>query len=126
MPRREYLLGIAAACGLAVVLSFAGVMEERIPAAPGSEQKVDQAAVAPAEVSPLKRDPFYGTLFAAEVPREAALSLEGIIWDESAPLSVINGEVVGPGSIVDGHTVVSIRINSVTLSRGAETVQLTL
>ena len=52
------------------------------------------------------------------------LSLEGIIWDETKPLAIINDEVVGCGDKVSGVTVVKIEKDKVILNYQNETFEL--
>jgi hypothetical protein len=126
MFQREYLLGFAAACGLAMILSFTGRTSERAPVVTTSEALPTLPEERLENEGPLIRDPFFGTMLTTDEPQAAALSLEGIIWDDAVPLAIINGEVVGTGAAVAEHIVVSIQQDRVTLSKDTETVVLTL
>jgi hypothetical protein len=53
-----------------------------------------------------------------------ALLLSGILWDASAPLAMINGQMLGVGETVDGYQVVDISPDSVSLTDGTETLRL--
>ena len=50
----------------------------------------------------------------------------GIAWDENNPVAVINDEVVRVGDQVQGHSVVKIEQNKVTLSDGVELIEIRL
>lgn len=52
------------------------------------------------------------------------LSLEGIIWDETKPLAIINDQVVGCGDKVSGVTVVKIERDKVILNYQNESFDL--
>ena len=52
------------------------------------------------------------------------LSLEGIIWDETKPLAIINDQVVGCGDKVSGVTVVKIEKDKVILNYQNESFDL--
>jgi hypothetical protein len=65
----------------------------------------------------LKRDPF------APMPKKARSSssgpsLNGILWDETSPMAIIDAEVVKVGDNVGENTVVEIKPDSVLLSDG--------
>lgn len=58
-----------------------------------------------------------------EIP---SLRLSGVIWDEHAPLAIVNGRPVAPGEEVSGVRVVRITMDGVTLRRGREEFALTV
>ncbi|MBN1478052.1 hypothetical protein JXA47_14950 [Candidatus Sumerlaeota bacterium] len=57
-------------------------------------------------------------------PPEPEFRLEGIVYDDSNPMAIVNGVIVSPGDSVRGAQVVSITIDSVTLSVHGEEVIL--
>lgn len=58
-----------------------------------------------------------------EIP---SLRLSGVIWDENAPLAIVNGRPVAPGEEVSGARVVKITMDGVTFRRGREEFALTV
>ncbi len=59
----------------------------------------------------IPRNPFKWTLTPKTTAPEGSvkkLELEAIIWSEDHPLAVINGKVVAPGDEVEGHLVLEI------------------
>ena len=48
------------------------------------------------------------------------LTIKGIIWDSQKPLAIINGEVVGEGSIIKGMEIKRIEPNYVVLEAEGE------
>jgi hypothetical protein len=125
MPHKEYVVAAVLACALAVIASSNGRSRDAAARAggPSAVLLADTRAQAPGV---LKRDPFTGTLFETKAKEAAELSLEGIIWDETQPLVVINGDVAGIGGVAGGCTVVSIRQDGVTLLRDGRSIKLTL
>ena len=51
-------------------------------------------------------------------------TLSGILWDASAPIAIINGQMVHVGEELDGYRVVEITQDRVSISDGAQTHQL--
>lgn len=70
------------------------------------------------------RNPF--KLFAAPVKISIGFHLDGIIWDNRAPLAVINGNVVGSGDKVGTNTIVEIKQDIVILNDGIKDFELNL
>ncbi len=52
------------------------------------------------------------------------LTLKGILWDSQKPLAIINGEVVGEGSVIKGVQVKSIKPDHVMLGVDGEEKKL--
>ena len=69
------------------------------------------------------RDPFTR---GAALGQVSGLSLSGILWDAAAPLAIINGQPVRAGEAFESYTIVSISHDSVTVSDGTQTFQLTI
>jgi len=59
-------------------------------------------------------DPFYREV---EEPVRGP-HLTGIYWDEENPKAIINGEIVGVGSVIEGDTIVDILKDTVILRSG--------
>ena len=86
-----------------------------------SEQRREQRARA-AELA-WERDPFARGRAAGAV---GGFTLSGILWDASAPIAIINGQMVHVGEELDGYRIVSIAQDRVFISDGAKTHQLLL
>ncbi len=71
----------------------------------------------------LGRDPFS---LGEESASLADLSLIGILWDESYPQAIINGEIVKAGDNVNNNKVLEIKKDRVILSDGKKKVELKL
>jgi hypothetical protein len=54
-----------------------------------------------------------------KLPDGRTISLDGIAWAEDDPAAVLNGEVVGRGERIAGHTVVDIERDRVVLEGDA-------
>ncbi len=54
----------------------------------------------------------------------SAIKLEGILWDESIPLAIINDSILREGDSIDGLTIEQIEKNKVTLIKGEESYVL--
>jgi len=74
--------------------------------------------------APLDRDPFekldYRSVFTSTALEFSELSLSGIIWEESAPMALINNQILAAGEIISGFKVEEIRKNEVILIKGTE------
>ena len=51
----------------------------------------------------------------AELPGGAAVKLDFIVWSETRPFAQINGELINPGQIVDGFTLLAVERERVEL-----------
>ena len=73
-------------------------------------------AAAPGVASAEPRDPF---MFGARDTKAASGrgQLNGILWDATKPLAIIDGEPRDVGAMVDGWTVVSITPDQVVIER---------
>ena len=69
------------------------------------------------------RDPFSRGTAAGQV---SGLSLSGILWDASAPIAIINGQMVHVGEQCEGYRVTEITRDRVSVTDGTDTVQLRL
>jgi hypothetical protein len=74
------------------------------------------------------RDPFSGKIYTG---KEAAtgpvtLKLDGIIWDEKAPLAMINGRILKPGDTIAQNRIIKIKPDRVFLSDGLREFELKL
>ncbi len=56
----------------------------------------------------------------------AGLTLTGIIWDQTSPLAIVNGEVLRPGQEIEGYRLLQIQPDRVWLSDGDQLFQLLL
>ena len=74
----------------------------------------------------LYRDPFYGNLISPSKASSSALSLNGILWDKTNPMAMINDEVVHVGSRIAGNRVVAIKEDRVILNNGSSDFELRL
>lgn len=75
------------------------------------------------EFKSLGRDPFS---LGKEAASLADLNLIGILWDESFPQAIINGEIVKVGDVINNNKVVEIKRDKVILSEGKNRVELKL
>ncbi|MFH0738799.1 MAG: hypothetical protein V2A59_02955 [Candidatus Omnitrophota bacterium] len=73
----------------------------------------------------LRIDPFSGSLLAPS-KTSSALSLNGILWDKTNPLAMINDEVVHVGSKISGNKVVDIKEDRVILNNASGDFELRL
>jgi hypothetical protein len=74
----------------------------------------------------LKRDPFS---LAPIIPSEKYSSdthLNGIVWDKTSPMAIINDEIVKIGDSVGGKIVVDIKQDRVILNDGSKDFELRL
>jgi hypothetical protein len=67
------------------------------------------------------RDPFARGAAAGQL---GGLSLSGILWDATSPIAIINGQMLRVGEEIEGFRVVEIVHDRVSLSDGAQTLQL--
>jgi hypothetical protein len=68
-----------------------------------------------------RRDPFTRGGSAAGM---SGLRLTGILWDPTAPIAVLNGEMRQVGEEVDGYRIMAIDRDRVSISDGTETLQI--
>ncbi|MBM3254925.1 MAG: hypothetical protein FJZ08_01305 [Candidatus Omnitrophica bacterium] len=73
----------------------------------------------------LRIDPFSGSLLAPS-KTSSVLSLNGILWDKTNPLAMINDEVVRVGSKIAGNKVVDIQEDRVILNNASGDFELRL
>ena len=77
-----------------------------------------------------RKDPFSPPVIkaTAESTKEIFLGikLEGIIWDEDAPLAIINGKVVGLDAVIAGAKITKITQNEVVFDVNGEKVFIKL
>ena len=60
------------------------------------------------------------------LPSGGAIELGGIAWSETGPFALINGRVVGPGSVIEGYTLERIRPGHVVLNGDGRRIHLSL
>lgn len=74
-----------------------------------------------------RQDPF-ASIEGRVVKQEARerLELEGIIWDKSQPLAIINDIIVGDGGMIDGKKVLRIEKDRVFLEENGKQFELRL
>ena len=60
------------------------------------------------------------------LPGGGAIELGGIAWSETGPFALINGRVVGPGSVIESYTLENIRPGHVVLTGDGRRIQLSL
>jgi hypothetical protein len=112
-----------AASGPAPVQDVLGEVREIVPQdasgvlAKRAEQRTRGARLA------WRRDPF---LRGATAGGPAGLLLAGILWDATAPIAMINGQMLRVGEEVDGYRVTAIFHDHVSLTDGATAYDLSL
>ncbi len=75
----------------------------------------------------LKRDPFFACpIESGGVAAISDVSLSGILWDEVAPLAIIDGDPVAIGGKVRQYIVTDIRKDGVILSDDSQAYELRL
>ena len=70
------------------------------------------------------RDPFSSHLLAMHVVE--TLALNGILWDATQPMAIINGQTLSIGQEVDGYRITSISPDHVLVTDGNQTLQLNI
>ncbi|MBI2093290.1 MAG: hypothetical protein HYT88_01000 [Candidatus Omnitrophica bacterium] len=71
------------------------------------------------------RDPFvFGPRREAAAQEGSLGVISGIIWDESSPLVMINGELVGIGQAVGSWKIIAIGPDTVTLQNSKRKINL--
>ncbi len=80
------------------------------PAAPA-----DPPAPAPRKRPPAAPSAAEGYLREAPLPSGGSIRLDGIVWSETQPAAVIEGQVVGPGEYVRGARIVRVERHRVVL-----------
>ena len=93
------------------------VIAQKADAAPREAQRQRLAAIS------WGRDPFTRAAGSGQV---SGLSLSGILWDASAPIAIINGQMLHAGEEIDGYRVVEILQDRVSVTDGAQTSQLSI
>ena len=68
------------------------------------------------------RDPFSHAV--ASSSELEGLVLSGIIWDATAPIAIINGQLLHTGEECEGYRIVGITQDHVSVSDGTDTFQL--
>lgn len=128
------VLGVAAVFSLIYGI-ITPSSSRRKPRSEPSDARIEQITQSQKVVSILRRpkrskyaswgrNPFM--LFSAPVKTSIGFHLDGIIWDNRAPLAVINDEVVGIGDKVGTNTIVEIRPDMVVLNDGTKNIELNL
>ncbi len=72
------------------------------------------------------RDPFSSGPSTSEPATLSDMVLTGILWDDSAPLAMINDNLVGVGDKIGGYAVAEIKKDKVVLTDGEQNHTLTL
>jgi len=72
------------------------------------------------------RDPFSSGPAVSAPATLSDMVLTGILWDDSAPLAMINDNLVGAGDKIGGYTAVEIKKDKVVLTDGEQNYTLTL
>jgi hypothetical protein len=62
----------------------------------------------------------------ADIPGVGSFRLDGIAWSSDRPFALINGEVIGPGGVVDGATVIEVAPDRVILERDTSQFEIRL
>ena len=93
------------------------VIAQKADATPREAQRQRLAAIS------WSRDPFTRSAGAGQA---SGLSLSGILWDASAPIAIINGQMRHVGEEFDGYRIVEIVQDRVSVTDGTQTFQLTL
>jgi len=74
----------------------------------------------------LTRDPFYAGAIDTATGAMTDLRLTGILWDDVAPLAIIDNNPVGEGTMIGKYTVLKIEKDKAILTDGTKTYTLTL
>ena len=92
------------------------------------EPGVSDTGADPTDVqpSPQPDPPVLTFVREAELPGGGSFRLDGIAWSSDRPFALVNGEVIGPGGIVNGASVIEVAPDRVTLARDGQRFQLTL
>ena len=109
-----------------------GTSSQEHAAAPHEEGQVEAAELLPVAAQRAAqreraaqlgwtRDPF---THGASVGLMGGFTLSGILWDATAPIAMVNGQMVSVGDTVEGYRVTEIRIDRVLLSDGEQTHEL--
>ncbi|MBU0759919.1 MAG: hypothetical protein KKC66_04200 [Candidatus Omnitrophica bacterium] len=72
------------------------------------------------------RDPFSAVSTLSLSTNISDMSLTGILWDDVAPLAMINDNLIGIGDKIGEYTVAEIKKDRVILTDGTNDYQLTL
>ena len=72
------------------------------------------------------RDPFFSSAIASTAKAITDVRLTGILWDERAPLAMIDDAPVGIGDKVNSYIIVEIHQDRVVLTDGAQNYELRL
>lgn len=78
------------------------------------------------EIVELKRDPFFSSAIASTAKAITDVRLTGILWDERAPLAMIDDTPVGIGDKVNSYIIVEIHQDRVVLTDGTQNYELRL
>jgi len=77
-----------------------------------------------------KKDPFSPPIIAntGKIDKTIlnGIKLEGIVWDKSRPMAVVNGKIVNPGDKIAGAEIVGITENKVIFRIGGRDIGLKL
>ena len=68
-----------------------------------------------------RRDPFSRGGSAAGM---SGLALTGILWDATAPMAVLNGQMLRMGEEIDGYRITAIEQDRILISDGSETLEI--
>ncbi len=79
----------------------------------------------PAEESPSDL-PTEDHLLQYALPDGGTIELGGIAWSENGPFALINGQVRGPGAVIEGYVLERIRPDLVVLSGDGRRIRLSL
>jgi hypothetical protein len=102
------------------------------PSSPPPQQPAPEPQPAPAEPAstPVQEEPAEAAapsyVREVPVPGGGTLTLNGIAYSPDRPIAVVDGNVVGPGEVVQGFTVVEIQANRLKLQRDGATVYVSL
>jgi hypothetical protein len=141
MSKSQQQVALLGALAAVMVGVYARALKPPAPASPSSEAApADVADEGQAEAAPLPpvsaqraaqreraaqlgwtRDPFMRGLGAGLA---GGFALNGILWDETAPIAMVSGQMVGVGDTIEGYRVTEIRIDRVVLSDGDQTHEL--
>ena len=94
------------------------VIELALPPRPGSRDAQRRRAA----LLGWGRDPF--SRAAASPSEPEGLVLSGILWDEAAPMAIINGQLLHIGEECEGYRIVAITQERVSVTDGTDIFQL--
>ena len=101
--------------------SAIAVSEEQVPVKEISVLQEEETAKLE-----MRRDPFTAAPIKPQETSSSSIQLNGILWDKTNPMAIINESIVKVGDRVGAYIVVSIKQDSVILNDGNRDFELRL